>query len=398
MEPVRELLPQGQLLLPLPGAVHAGARLVKEGSTVTKYEPLTCPQTHAPVNSPVNGTIRELRPITHPLLGETVCAVLEPETAKKGRAGKLRLEEGVDTSVPEGILAVAQAAGIVDEYDGVPLYHKLKRFHRFGRDLLCGVILDEETYVCGSEAAFREAPEELAAGLELAAKACGAEEWRIAVASLKRLQGVDWVREHREKMEEAGLVYPSWAMLEKRLRAAGKTPERIGAQACIALYRAVKKGTPQVKTVVTVAGEQVKQPANLRVMIGTPLRELLDECGCLPESRIFVGSPMTGKLVEDLELPVTADTRCVIASPHTREIHTYACIGCGRCAAVCPEKILPWYLYENLQRGGYTDPEQLLRAQNCRGCNSCSAVCPSGISLGKAVRTAAEVRERSGWE
>lgn len=390
-----QALPVGETLtLPLPGAENSAFRLVKEGDRVSRFTALSAPQAAAPVCSPVSGRVTELKRITHPLLGEATCAVIEPDSFGKAE----RLAPKNDLTEDE-IIEIAQAAGIIDEYDGLPLSKKLRRFRRAKVDCLVAMAVDEETYVCSSAAVFREAPEAVAGGLALAARACGAGVRKVAAAKTKELVSLAWLQkpENRALLVEAGRAYPVWNSLKRKLSAEGRLPEKIGAQACAALNLAVRKAEPQVRTVVTVAGEGVEAPGNLRVCIGTPLRALMEACGCPQKALYFVGSPMTGKPVEDFSMPVTADTRCLIAVSALPEQKPFACIGCGRCSQVCPEGILPWYLHQYFQQNEYADPGLLYRADKCCGCNSCTAVCPSGIELSAIVKKAAEIREGGGW-
>lgn len=393
-QPIQALAVGGALTLPLPGAENAAFRLVKEGDHVLRYTALSAPQTAAAVRSPISGKVSEIKKMDHPLLGEVICAVIEPDPF--GKSERISPKSGL---TDDEIIEIAQAAGIIDEYDGIPLSKKLRRIRRAKADCLVAMAVDEETYVCSSEAAFRESPEAVAGGLAFAARACGAGMQKIAVAKIKELLSLTWLKapENRSLLLEAGRAYPVWDGLKRRLSSEGRLPEKIGAQACAALDLAIRKAEPQVRTVVTVAGEGVERPANLRVCIGTPIRELMEECGCPQNALYIVGSPMTGKTTEDFSAPVTADTRCLIALSRHPEHKPFACIGCGRCSQVCPEGIMPWYLHQYFQQNEYADPAQLYRADKCLGCNSCSSVCPSGIDLSAVVKKAAEIRERGGW-
>lgn len=81
---------------------------------------------------------------------------------------------------------------------------------------------------------------------------------------------------------------PAKGVLAGRLRRSLGKAGFVGAQACAALYRAVQEGMPQTNTVVTVAGDGVWRAGNLRVPVGTPIGELLERCGVLPEILLFL--------------------------------------------------------------------------------------------------------------
>ncbi len=74
-----------------------------------------------------------------------------------------------------------------------------------------------------------------------------------------------------------------------------------------AVYEAVQKNKPLFERVVTVTGKSVKKPSNFMVRIGTPINELIEAAGGLPEDtgKIINGGPMMGKAINSTDVPVT---------------------------------------------------------------------------------------------
>ena len=105
----------------------------------------------------------------------------------------------------------------------------------------------------------------------------------------------------------------------------------------IAVRDALIDGKPVTHRITTVTGMSLKDPGNRRVMLGTPIRELLDTAGFNAESadRVIHGGPIMGFAVTDLDMPVVKITNCVLAPTRT-EIPPpqpqQACIRCGMCA------------------------------------------------------------------
>jgi len=388
-----ETLPAPKIIaVPLPGAQTSAQRCVREGDVVLRYSQLSMPIRNVAVCAPAGGKVLGIRAMPHPVSGTVDCAVIETDEA----AGEIRLESPGMGAEPDEIIRLSAAAGIIDEYDGIPLFKKLKRFRRLKIDWLAANVLDDEPYVCSGLAVLKENRAAVRAELELAAAACGASERKIAVASEMRARHYARISgAESDMLVSGGGIYPAWPRLLREQQLHGRRPGLIGVQALAALYEAVEQGRPQVSTVVTVSGEGAKEWKNLRVLLGTPVGELLAACGAEKDAVAVAGSPITGGVVTDPETPVTADTRCLVVLPaDAPEKKVFPCIGCGRCARVCPMRILPWYLQRQLQENRYPDPQKLYRAEKCCRCNACSVVCPSGLSPAEAVARAAEIKER----
>ncbi len=50
-----------------------------------------------------------------------------------------------------------------------------------------------------------------------------------------------------------------------------------------AVYEAVQKNKPLIERIVTITGKSVSKPANFMVRIGTPIGELIEKAGGIPE-------------------------------------------------------------------------------------------------------------------
>ena len=78
-------------------------------------------------------------------------------------------------------------------------------------------------------------------------------------------------------------------------------------------------GKPLTDRVTTVTGMSLKNPGNRRVMLGTPIGELLSDAAFDDSAadRVIHGGPMMGFAVTDLEMPVVKITNCVLAPTRT---------------------------------------------------------------------------------
>jgi len=155
--------------------------------------------------------------------------------------------------------------------------------------------------------------------------------------------------------------------------------------AAIAKY--IKTGIPLVSKCVTVDGSAVKNPKNVIVPIGTPLRELFDYCGSLDDvKKVMLGGPMMGVAVPNLDVPVVKTTNAVLAfsAKDADSPAPSACIKCGRCVEKCPMKLMP-LLIEGAYELKKIDLLRKYKVNMCLECGCCSYVCPAKRPLVQTI-------------
>lgn len=151
-----------------------------------------------------------------------------------------------------------------------------------------------------------------------------------------------------------------------------------------AVYEAVQKNKPLVERVVTVTGKSLKKPSNFLVRIGTPIQELIEQAGGLPEDtgKIISGGPMMGKALNSAEVPVMKGTSGILVIPEaeSRRVPVMNCIRCGKCVSVCPMGLEP-YLLERMVGLAEFEMAENNKVLDCMECGSCHYICPSGRPL-----------------
>lgn len=157
-----------------------------------------------------------------------------------------------------------------------------------------------------------------------------------------------------------------------------------------AIYNAVYNGKPLIERIVTITGDAVSTPKNFQVRIGTSFRELIDAAGGFttePE-KIISGGPMMGFSFFNIDVPVVKGSSSLLAFIKDDVSHEEpsACIRCGRCAAACPEHLLPMKL---AALAGQNEPEKFkkLGGMECVECGCCSYVCPAKRQVTQSVRS-----------
>ena len=170
----------------------------------------------------------------------------------------------------------------------------------------------------------------------------------------------------------------------------GKLPANLGnvvhnPGTAIAVLEAVTQGLPLTSRITTFVGDNMSNPGNYKIRIGSTLAELLPALGANAEQirKVVLGGPMMGFAMPDLNTPLLKISNCVLL-PSAEELPdpepAQPCIRCGSCAEVCPAQLLPQQLFwfaqaedhRNLQNHNLFD---------CIECGACSYVCPSNIPL-----------------
>jgi electron transport complex protein RnfC len=169
------------------------------------------------------------------------------------------------------------------------------------------------------------------------------------------------------------------------------------------VYEAIQKNKPLVERVVTVTGKDVSRPSNFMVRIGTPVADLIEAAGGLPENtgKVISGGPMMGKALNSLDIPVAKGTSGILVIPNeeAKRGKVKACIRCSKCVDVCPMGLEPYLLMTLTQKELFERVEEE-KALDCIECGSCSFTCPSDrplldyIRLGKKT-VASLIRERN---
>jgi Na+-translocating ferredoxin:NAD+ oxidoreductase RnfC subunit len=256
-------------------------------------------------------------------------------------------------------------------------------------------------------------PELLLRGLELGMQATGASEGIIALkpkykAAIAALQPILPSRIRIELLRD---VYPAgdevitlWLTTGRRVPPGG-LPLHVGAvvnnvQTLLNVAQAME-GIPVITRTFTVTGA-VKNPLTVTVPVGMPLSEVLALAGgpTVDPVAFIDGGPLMGKLLTDLEQPVTKTTGGLIVLPadhllikrkkQTMEsvlrIAKTVCEQCCYCTELCPRHIigheLPPHLIIRAANHNYLgSPSVVTSALTCSECGVCEAyACPVGIS------------------
>ena len=147
------------------------------------------------------------------------------------------------------------------------------------------------------------------------------------------------------------------------------------------------KGIPLIEKIITVSGNSINNPTNIKVKIGTTFNELKDVFKGYSEKDIVLvaGGPMMGEAIETDDFVIPNNLNSVIALKNTKVVNPITCLRCGKCADHCPVKLCPVLVKDNIN-----DKDELKRLDvtRCIECGICSFVCPSKINLREYLKEA----------
>lgn len=169
----------------------------------------------------------------------------------------------------------------------------------------------------------------------------------------------------------------------------GKLPADVGVivsnvSSIVALQKYILTGMPLISKRLTVDGTAVTKPKNLEVLIGTPVRELIEFCGGykLPARKILMGGPMMGRAIYDDNTPIIKNNNAILAfdDDWAKAAKETACINCGRCVKACPLSLMPKNINDAFDINNVDELKKLSVAL-CMECGSCTYVCPAKRQL-----------------
>ncbi len=159
---------------------------------------------------------------------------------------------------------------------------------------------------------------------------------------------------------------------------------------CVGVFDAIKHNLPVTKRHFTLTGDAVKFPQNIRVRVGTSVRELIEQCDGYKEDvkevLVVMGGPMMGTSTVTDDVIVSKTTTSVILLNNI-DYKEEPCVRCGSCVYSCPVYIEPVQIMNAVKRN---DKEQMkgLEAYKCIECGLCAYVCTSKIHVTDYIRKA----------
>ena len=267
-----------------------------------------------------------------------------------------------------------------------------------------------EPYITSDYRLMLEHADEILVGLQLLMKAVNVDKGYIGIEDNKP-KAIELFEQKTANMNGIEIVplakkYPQGgekqlvdAVIRRQVPAPPAIPVNVGAVVqnvgtAFAVYQAVMKNKPLFERYTTVTGKQVKNPGNFLVRMGTPMSQLIDACGGLPEgdNKILAGGPMMGKALLNTEVPICKGTNSVtiLTDDDAHRKEAQPCIRCAKCVSACPMGLEP-YLLSTLSSMKNWERVEAEDITSCIECGSCQFTCPAhrplldNIRLGKST-------------
>ena len=388
----------------IPMSMHMGAPcqpLVKVGDMVAVGQKIG--DTEAPFSVPVHsGVSGKVTAVTdyRTAMG-AVCKAVEIETD-----GLQTISEEV--SPPEVndkesfIKAVRESGSCGLGGAGFPTHIKLNPKQKI--DTLIINAAECEPYITADYREMIECPDDIIGGINLVKSMLGIKMAKLAIEANKpeAIKNFTEMAKNDDTIDivtlpssypqgaEKVIIYNSTGRIVKE----GELPADEGViviniSTVAFLFRYVKTGMPLVTRRLTVDGNAVGEPKNVRAVIGTSFREVMEFCKVEMDAvkKLIGGGPMMGMSIPDVEMPVVKTSNALLAIKTYDERKTSSCIRCGRCVRVCPMGLMPADI-DRAYKTKNIEELKTLKVMLCMNCGSCTYVCPANRKLAETNQLA----------
>lgn len=346
----------------------------------------------APVHSSIAGKVLAIESYPHPILGSSLCCVIESTDGDEWEQGVK--EKCEYESLPkEELIQIIRDAGIVGLGGAAfPTHVKLSPPPEKPIDSLIINGCECEPMLTADHRLMLEYPVGIIEGAKIFQKILNAENLIFGIEDNKK-NAAGILSKEGVNVKLLKTKYPQGA--EKQLIKAilnrevprGGLPMDVGCVVqnvgtCYAAFQSVRFRKPLVDRIVTVTGDGIKEAKNLLVRIGTPVIDVINFCGGYvgEPKKIIFGGPMMGIAQYSENVPTIKGTSGVIVWKKAITEEEGPCVRCGSCVDVCPMGLMPTEIYKFVKNKNF-DRTKEYGALDCIECGCCAYSCPSKIPL-----------------
>ncbi len=406
-KPIREVLPEGEMVYPLSQHIGAPAKpIVQKGDRVLAGQKIAESGgfVSAAVFASVSGTVKSIEP-RRVASGDMVMSIVLDNDRLYEELPAAAVKPLEEMSKEEILTAVREAGIVGMGGAGFPTHVKLSPPKPEKIDYVIANCAECEPYLTSDYRRMLEEPEKLIGGMKAILQLFDKAQGILAVEDNKpdciRLLRELTKDEKRISVKALTTKYPQggerlliYATTGRKINST-MLPADVGCvvnnvDTMVAVHRAVTEGRPLTERIVTLTGDAMKNPCNYRVRIGMSYQELLDAAGGFrvqPE-KVICGGPMMGMALFDLNIPTTKTATALLAlsKDEVSAMEPGPCINCGRCLEVCPGRVMPSRLADCAE---HFDEEAFLEynGMECCECGCCSYICPARRPLTQEIKS-----------
>lgn len=363
----------------------------------------------AHIHSSVSGKVKAIEKRLHPNGAMVPSVVIEndgldnfapPFDVSQKDYRKMARDEIVEVIKEAGIVGMGGAAFPTHMKLSPPVDAKIDHIIINGSEC--------EPYLTSDHRAMLETPAEIIGGLKILLHAFHLHSGAIGIEDNKR-DAIELLQLYAEEEKECKIhivplktKYPQGAekqliqVVTGRKVGPGKLPYQVGCivlniDTCCSILRAFRNNMPVIQRIVTLGGDALKNPMNVRVRVGTPFSYVLEQSGDFLEEpkKVLMGGPMMGMAVPNLDVPVVKGTSGILCfGEHRAHLEQEsACIRCAKCVYACPMNLLPNVLDSAARRNDFEKLKEL-HISDCIECGSCAYICPARRRQVQQIRVA----------
>ena len=406
--PIINFPPPERVYIPMQQHIGAPAQplvkkgdYVKIGQLIGNFENgLSCP-----IHASVSGTVIDIEMRnSYTGYGKTAHIVIENDFNNVFHESVAPYKGDIFSATPEKIIDLVHDAGICGQGGAsFPTYAKIQSAIGKADEIIINCA-ECEPYITENHRLMLEEPEKIIGGARILMHATGTKHMTIAIEDNK-LDAANVMREKSSAFENINVFvlktkYPQgderqlMSVIKGVQLPAGKLPADVGcvifnAETCVSVYKAIYDGTPLTDTVLTVDGDAVNEPKNLRAPVGTTVADILSFCGGAKDNlvKIVSGGPMMGQAQWDMNAVVMKNTSAFLfLSDKTQSNKEGDCIHCGKCIGVCPMNLMPNYLAA-FSKADDREMAEKFGILSCVECGCCTYICPGNVPIVQYIRT-----------
>ncbi len=401
---------EGDDCIPL---VKVGER-VKEGQLIAQA-PVTSSEM-PDIHSPVPGIVEAIEDTINPdgKTGKSFKITLDGEfsfLAKKTNA----LDWNVFSSAY--LIDSLKSKGVINTFEKTQsLAKQINEFHDYSKKFLIVRMFDEDPSRLTDSFIAQYYTEEVVKGAYIVSKAMEADALIFAVPKnysyeidYSKLYGfpvlvvevdtrkypcgykLNLIQSVRDYLKKNDIKHLYGKELEQDLNTYIQNSIFIDPQTSYDSFNAIVYGIPVMEHFVQITGNCLRSAAIFKVRIGTPISDLIRQCGGfkMNPSKVIVNGIISGNMISKDNFCINKYVKYVAFIPfgETFDQNAKLCIRCGKCRLACPEELFPDLMYRHVVDNFEISTEMKKTSFLCTGCNLCNSSCPARLSLSQAIES-----------